>query len=226
MLQRPLKELVGVSTRTVRRWRKWWLSRYCSRERSATMYKNRPDDLYSAIRRLDEEMAEEARKRGCSCGGKLHQANYPRKPRGAPEEGLSALSQRLSFCCAREGCRRRMTPPSALFLGRKVYLGAIVVLVSVLRQGPSRARLSRLQEVVEVSDRTVRRWRKWWLETFVDSAFWRGARGLLRRPPEESRLPLSLLDAFVAAGVELRLVFLLRFISPLGSSSAAAGHVF
>ena len=37
--------------------------------------------------------------------------------------------RRLSFCCALDVCRKRTTPPSLRFLGRKVYLGAVVVLI-------------------------------------------------------------------------------------------------
>lgn len=174
-------------------------------------------NLYPILRRLDEELAAEAKKLGCPCGGKLDRANYPRKPRGAPPDVESdpAYRRRLSFCCAKEGCRRRRTPASALFLGRKVYLGAVVVLVSVLRQGPSPTRLARLKELVGVSARTVRRWRKWWLESFVASDFWKAARGRLRAPLEESQLPRSLLEVFEADTVLHQLVDLLRFVSPL-----------
>lgn len=182
--------------------------------------------LYPVLRELDEAMAEETKKRGCSCGGKLHRACYPRKPRGAPPEVAAdeAYQQRLSFCCDQEGCRRRTTPPSVLFLGRKVYLGTVVVVVSVLRQGPTPARLARLRQALGVSARTVKRWRAWWLSSFVRSDFWRAARGLLRVPLDESRLPLSLLQAFQAKEKPLKLVQLLRFISPLTSLSAPANH--
>lgn len=185
--------------------------------------------LYRVLLKLEDEMAAAAKALGCLfCDGKLHCAYYRRKPRGAPPEveGDPAYRQRRSFCCAVEGCRRRRTPPSVLFLGRKVYLGAVVTLVSVLRHGPSPTRLSRLRELVGVSARTVRRWRHWWLESFVESAFWRGARGRLRSPLDESRLPLSLLEAFEASEEELRLVLLLHFVSPLTTSSAAASHAF
>lgn len=194
------------------------------------MYQNLLDrsTLYPILRNLDEELAAEARERGCGCGGHLHRACYPRKPRGAPREVEEdkAYRQRLSFCCATEGCRRRTTPPSVLFLGRKVYFAAVVVLVSVLRQGASPTRLERLRELVGVSARTVRRWRQWWLESFVQSAFWRSARGRLRAPLDESQLPLSLLEAFEAKEEDLRLVRLLDFVSPLTTTSSTTGHVF
>ena len=195
------------------------------------MYQNllKQSSLYGALRGFDEIVAAEVRERGCQaetgkrggpCKGKLHRADYPRKPRGAtPEvERDPVYRKRLSFCCAKEGCRRRSTPPSALFLGRKVYLGAVVVLVSVLRQGPSPTRLSRLRELVGVSAETVRRWRKWWLSSFAESAFWRAARGLVPQPVNESQLPGSLLAVFEGTGRE-QLEALLRFIRPLTSRS-------
>lgn len=183
--------------------------------------------LYPVLRELDEVMAAETQKRGCSCGGKLHRACYPRKPRGAPAEVAAdeAYQQRLSFCCDQEGCRRRTTPPSVLFLGRKVYLGTVVVVVSVLRQGPTPARLARLRQALGVSARTVDRWREWWLSTFVRSDFWNVARGRLRVPIDVSQLPLSLLEAFQAKEEPMKLVLLLRFIRPL-TISAAESHSF
>ena len=95
---------------------------------------------------VDEDLAEETRKKGCPCGGRLHCANYPRKPRGAGLELNELQSQRLSFCCDRDGCRKRATPPSVRFLGRKVYLAAIVILVSAMRQGPSPRRARELSK--------------------------------------------------------------------------------
>ncbi len=193
------------------------------------MYRNllTESSVYPILRALDEAIAKEAQELGCTCGGKLHRACYPRKPRGAPPEVDSdnAYCWRWSFCCAVEGCRRRMTPPSTLFLGRKVYFGAVVVLVSVLRQGPSPTRLSRLKKLVGVSARTVRRWLKWWRSSFVESDVWQVARGRLRVPVDASRLPLSLLEAFEGAPTQ-QLVHLLGFVSPLTTTSAPEGHVF
>lgn len=138
--------------------------------------------------------------------------------------GEQDYQQRLSFCCAEEGCRRRTTPVSVLFLGRKVYLGAVVVLASVLHQGPTPARLAWLRERVGLSPRTVKRWRKWWLSSFVRSDFWKAARARLRLPLVESQLPRSLLEAFEPKGELVKLVLLLRFISPLTSLSAPANQ--
>jgi hypothetical protein len=86
--------------------------------------------------------------------------------------------------------------------------------------------MARLEELVGVSVRTVRRWRQWWQETFVVSRWWRTARGLLRTPVDQGRLPLSLLEAFAAEQAQQRLVHLLRFVSPLTTTSAPASHAF
>jgi hypothetical protein len=178
--------------------------------------------FFSFLLQCDGELADEARKRGClSCGGVLHRADYDRSPRGEPR-GLGAeFARRHSFCCAREGCRKRETPPSLRFLGRRVYLGAIVVLVAAMREGPTPTRLDRLQVLVGVCARTVRRWRRWWQTTFPETAVWAATRGLLARPVEETRLPGSLLDR-LPGSVRDRVVALLRLISPLTRPPAPA----
>ena len=80
----------------------------------------------SSLFTIDEDLAETTRQRACPCGGRLHCANYTRKPRGTPIQLPEPQPLRLSFCCDRDGCRKRVTPPSVRFLGRKVYLAAIV----------------------------------------------------------------------------------------------------
>jgi hypothetical protein len=81
---------------------------------------------------IDQDLAETTREKACPCGGRLHRANYPRKPRGGPDDLPEPYRQRFSFCCERDGCRKRTTPPSVRFLGRKVYLGAVVILISAM----------------------------------------------------------------------------------------------
>ncbi len=66
-----------------------------------------------------------------------------------------------------------------------------------------------------MSSRTLRRWRKWWTESFVRSPFWRATRARFSGRVREEELPFSLVEAFdVSAGVE-RLVELLRWLSPV-----------
>src|SRR5579859_2553861 len=163
---------------------------------------------------VDRDLAQNSRQKGCSCGGGLHCANYPRKPRGSddlPEE----YTYRFSFCCAREGCRKRVTPPSVRFLGRKVYLFAVVVLVSAMRQGPSPRRVRELTHLFGADRRTIARWQLFWREHVPQTPFGKIARG--RLPTTAATLwPRSLLDAFLDADDPCQgWGRLLRFLSPI-----------
>lgn len=174
--------------------------------------------LYELLQRIDEELCDELRGRGCAhCGGRLDAAHYPRKPRGGPDDLAPQYERRLSLCCARDGCRKRATPASVRFLGRRVYLGAVVVLVSALQNGPTPKRLARLRELLGVSRRTVQRWRRWWLDDFVRTACWRAGRARVMPAVNEAGLPGTLLDRFTGELLD-RLVAMLRFVSPLTAS--------
>jgi hypothetical protein len=176
--------------------------------------------LYAFLGACDRELAAEARAGGCLvCGGPVHAARYPRKPRGGPADLGTACDTRESFCCARDGCRKRRTPPSLRFLGRKVYLGAVVVLVAAMRHGPTPTRVARLRALVGASPRTLARWRWWWREAFATSAFWRAAAGRFGTPVARERLPASLLERF-AGDARAQLVAVLRFLGPITSGSA------
>lgn len=99
--------------------------------------------LFELLLKIDDELAEETRESGCPhCGSGLHRAGYERKPRGGPAGLGERFNRRSSFCCGQDGCRRRATPPSVRFLGRRVYLGAVVVLLSALHHGVTVRRLS------------------------------------------------------------------------------------
>jgi hypothetical protein len=52
----------------------------------STMYHDLPRTarFWSFLLAVDQDLAEETRKNACPCGGHLHSANYPRKPRGTP----------------------------------------------------------------------------------------------------------------------------------------------
>ena len=131
-------------------------------------------------------------------------------PAGLGEEH----DRRFSFCCAVDGCRTRTTPPSLRFLGRKVYLAAIVVLIAIMREGATAARMRQLSELVGVNRRTVERWRAWWRDSFTASPFWQIGRAAFMPPVDHDRLPASLIERFTGDGAE-RLVALLRFIAPI-----------
>jgi hypothetical protein len=125
----------------------------------------------------------------------------------------------LSFCCDQEGCRRRHTPPSVRFLGRKVYLGAVVLVASALDGTATPAERTKLLEVLGVSRRTLRRWRGWWQSTFVESPFWRAIQGHLRDPLSVNDLPRSLLRRFGSDERE-RVIAVLQWIAPITTSSS------
>jgi len=165
---------------------------------------------------IDQDLAETARQGACPCGGRLHSANYPRKPRGAGDDLPPEYNHRLSFCCDRDGCRKRATPPSVRFLGRKVYLGAVVVLVSAMRQGPTPRRVRELSTLFGADRRTIARWQTFWRERFPRTPFWKVARGRVAPLVELVALPLSLLDGFLR-GEDLQHQWgqLLRFLSPI-----------
>jgi hypothetical protein len=173
--------------------------------------------LWLVLTKVDADLAAQTREKGCAhCEGALHRADYPRKVRGlAVEEEV----WRDSFCCAREGCRRRATPGSVRFLGRRIYAGLIVVLLTALRHGLTAGRVRALQEQLGVDRRTLERWRQWWLEEFAPGRLWRVARARLLPPVEEARLPWSLWERF-CADAEEPLLGLLRFLVPWSTRAA------
>jgi hypothetical protein len=164
---------------------------------------------------FDQDIAISARREQCLlCRGVLHSARYRRKPRGRPAGLGEEHDWRFSFCCARDGCRTRRTPSSFRFLGRKVYLAAMVVLIAIMRERATAARMRQLSALVGVSRRTVDRWRRWWRDTLTASPFWQIGRATFMPPVDQDRLPTSLIERFTGSGAE-RLIALLRFIAPI-----------
>jgi len=104
------------------------------------------------------------------------------------------------------------------FLGRKVYLGAVVVLVSALRQGPSPTRVRVLHDLFGVGERTLQRWRQWWQQVFAEGSFWRAARGRFMPVVATGELPRAVAERFGAQGAD-GLCRLLRFLSPISTGS-------
>jgi len=185
------------------------------------MYHGLPRDasFWQFLFSIDQDLAETARQSACSCGGRLHRARYPRKPRGGPDALPEQYGYRFSFCCDREGCRKRVTPPSVRFLGRKVYLAAVVVLVSAMRQGPSPRRVRELTQRFGADRRTIARWQTFWREHVACSPFWKLARGRLSLQCDVVVLPGDLLQAFLQRGDPgERWGKLLCFLSPITTS--------
>lgn len=172
---------------------------------------------WQVLTKIDGELAAQACALGCLlCAGALHRANYERKPRGMDCEAL-----RDSFCCAEDGCRRRLTPASVRFLGRRVYPGFMVVLLAALQHGLSTGRVRVLQEQLGVDRRTLERWRDWWLQQFPSGRLWRVARAHLLPPVNAAALPWSLWERFAGHGDD-SLLALLRFLTPWSIPTAPA----
>jgi len=107
------------------------------------------------------------------------------------------------------------------FLGRKVYVAAIVVLASVLGRRQSLVGHGTPRRVEGVPVRTVRRWLMFWSVTFTLTAFWSEAKSFLAPPVEEAMLPGSLLARFGADG-GTALTRMLRWIAPITTESVRA----
>ena len=121
---------------------------------------------------IDAELAERLRAARCPrCGGPLCAGHYERKPRGGSVAGAgegAEFRQRFSFCCGREGCRKRATPPSVRFLGRKVYVEVAILIACTIVPWIEQTRRA-IREVTGIAARTVRRWQQWWRTVFVGS---------------------------------------------------------
>lgn len=175
--------------------------------------------FFAFLRLLDLDLAELVREGGCSlCGGPLHASSYPRKLRGLPEEARLLFAKRKSFCCGRDLCRRRATPPSVVFFGRRFYPAAMVLLVSALAHGASERRLARLNGLFGIGRRTLLRWQVFWRDAFPESAFFRSEVGRFSPSLRRRRLLLDLLRRF-AGELRERVVSALLFLSPLSTAS-------
>lgn len=151
------------------------------------------EEFFALLVEFDAETARRVATAGCRhCGGRLYQANYPRKPRGAEIAGAAeAFALRHSLCCGQEGCRRRALPPSLRFLGRRVYVEAVVLVASVVALlVPA---LATARSLTGVPCRTLRRWASWWREVFPQSPTWLELLARFAPPaPDEATLPHSL----------------------------------
>lgn len=173
-------------------------------------------NFFLTLLTFDRDLAAQYRWAGCPiCGGVLHSAPYRRKPRGGPWNLPPDYEVRDSFCCSAESCRRRLTPPSVRFLGRRVYFGAVVMLVSAMLHGITEKRATAMHELVGVSVETLRRWRQWWLKVFVRTRLWKVLRARFVPALDSSRLPASLVERSVASSHSKQVLAVLRWLMPL-----------
>ena len=181
------------------------------------MYHDLPRDasFWQFLFSVDKDLARTTKSQGCACGGRLHGAKYPRKPRGAgnlPED----YNTRLSFCCDRDGCRKRTTPPSVRLPRPEGLPGGHRHSGGRHAQGPSPRRVRALTELFGTDRRTIARWQVFWREHFPQTPFWKAARGRFVRLVLAD-LPRALLEAFAQQAADAREQWkpLLEFLSPI-----------
>ena len=179
-------------------------------------------EFFEGLVAIDEAILEKAAAERCPfCGGPLHRGDYPRKPRGGLlGRAAEAFDRRFSLCCGREGCRHRATPPSVRFLGRRVYVGAIVILASVVALAAQSARAA--ERATGIAARTSRRWLRWWRGPFTTSAPFVELTGRLVPSPSRSALPTSILER-LPGDATTRVRRLLGWLAPLTTASAPDG---
>lgn len=173
------------------------------------------------LSQLDRFIADQIRSLGCRhCAGKLHVANYPRKPRGEHRDVLGPdYTQRLSFCCSR--CRKRTTPPSLRFLGRKVYLGSIIVVLTAGVDALDQQQRDALLDTLQLPTQTLYRWRCWWREHVPQTPTWKALSGWFSPPIVPKHLPGDLLSRLQGCTLGLRLQQLAVLIQALTTSSCS-----
>ena len=177
--------------------------------------------VWALLKRIDQAEADRCRSAGCPrCDGDLHSAAYPRKPHGlAP--ALRDDARRFSFCCA--ACRRRVTPPSVRFFGRRFRVAPLFLIVSALVLGEA-GRVEAVARKWGIPGLTLRRWRYWWREVFPSTRAWRSKRAEL--PASSGEAPLRvLLRRIRGRGLRERLLrSLVWFLPWTGFCTLGAGR--
>jgi hypothetical protein len=167
--------------------------------------------FFQFLLQIDADLAAQMHATPCACGGVLHRANYPRKPKACRQEIIGDFKSRWSFCC--NLCRKRSTPMSVRFLGRRVYV-ALAVVVLAVKRNKINAATTQAGEAIGVPERTITRWRQWWLHTFCATPLWQAQSGRFMPSVELSELPQSLMARFTGTAHEA-MGNLLRFLCPL-----------
>ena len=124
-------------------------------------------NIFKLLYKIDMDLAEIYRQKSCKhCNSSLHYSNYLRKCR----EGDDEFIKKFSLCCSK--CRKRCYVPSTLFFGAVVYSSVFFIVISCLTSSAGHS-INSLKRKYKLSDRTLRRWKKWWNSTFMQSSFWK-----------------------------------------------------
>lgn len=172
--------------------------------------------FHSVLNVIDRDLMDQAKKEGCSfCKNTLHQANYPRSPAGMPSEFRVHYDARLSLCC--NSCRKRTTPPSVRFFGRRWFPAPIFIFICILQCGINERRLAQIKKHfgITVSESTWKRWRRFWREAFMTTKFWQREKGILPAIVKTNQNITRVLFDLFNGNLEEKMRLLLRFLSPL-----------
>jgi hypothetical protein len=171
--------------------------------------------FYAFLNDLDRDILTKAQEEGClHCGGKLHRSDYPRSPMGVRAEHRHYYERRFSLCC--NDCRKRTTPSSVRFFGRRWYPAPLFMLICILNLGINERRLKAINRHfgIVVSKTTWKRWRRWWRERFITTRFWQQNKGLLSPKAHQGYCPRNLFKLF-SGTLQEKLTVLLQFLSPM-----------
>ena len=177
------------------------------------------DQSCEKLYEIDLIEAQNIKEAGCPyCGGNLHKANYLRKPRGNDLKCTDKYEERLSFCCGK--CRRRTTPKSCRFLGRKVYCSWSIVCSEIVKNSLMASDIL-ISSVIGASVRTISRWRSWWQNKVGQSAIWYHLRVHITPTVDTTRLVSELAQRFNITWQQPNnsITKLLNFLSPLSIRS-------
>lgn len=172
-------------------------------------------NFFAMLLLIDQQIALRVKDRGCEhCQSPLHCAHYLRKPRGIPEslKHNEAYLIRYSFCCSNPDCRKRHTPGSVRFLGRRVYLGVMVVLTSVLADCDF-ANVTKFS----ISRQTRHRWTVWWNHSFLKRPLCQTLKG---QQVNVTQLPKSWFDRLGGKNIADKLIVMLKWLVPLTTNSS------
>ncbi len=172
--------------------------------------------FHALLLQVDTDLALQTQVDRClHCPGVLDRADYPRSPFGLIAKLRDYYQSRISFCC--RDCRRRVTPASVRFFGRRFYVAPVFMLICLLQHGINERRLTQVREHfgIHVSESTWKRWRRWWRERFLQTKFWEIKRHLvITQLPERGTYPRALWHCFQGRFID-KFSQLLRFLAPL-----------
>ena len=87
----------------------------------------------------------------------------------------------------------------------------------MMQRGVTDSGIDELRITLGLARRTLQRRRHWWRQIFVQTPLWQYQRGNFMPTIDESALPTSLLERFLASDAQSRVVLLLRFLTPLSA---------